>query len=131
MRFPSTGDLPPGRFARQKPKAAQRITVGELVRAVLQVAIVIVVVWRGISRPDLTFLPLVAAGGLLLAGLAAWDDRSRERYEARACARRDARPWCAERRSVTESEFVAQPTSRRRSAPATPSPLEWPQTSSR
>jgi len=75
---PSARGAPGGRRpARRNADARPTFSLGEQARGVLELAIVVAVLWRGIVLPDLLFLPLLAAAGLVVAALAWWDDRAR------------------------------------------------------
>ena len=70
-----------------------RCTAGERCRGMLELAMIIGIVAWTVTSPSLLMLPVLAAAGGLLAGLAIWDDMACRRGAAEAAAaRRDAAP---------------------------------------
>jgi hypothetical protein len=55
--------------------ATARHAFGDFARAILAIAIIGGVIWRVVSAPDLSFLPFMACGGLLLSWIAVWSNR--------------------------------------------------------
>jgi rhodanese-related sulfurtransferase len=69
---------------------AQDYTFGEVFRGLLELTLVIAVIVTPIVVPNLLMLPLMAAAGLVLALLAAWDDVGARRQVGPAAARSSA-----------------------------------------
>ena len=71
-------------------RATSGTSVTDQVCLVLQVVVFVAVAWRGITHPDLSFLPLLACAGLAVAGITVMVDHVTARRERSS---RPPEPW--------------------------------------